>query len=383
MRDFKGTKVLVLNGASRQVLGVLEDLHSLGCHVTTLNHSKLNNGYASRYPDKKLLCAPNGDQYRQILDLVSTGEYDVVLPLADVSMDPCTAHCEELSRYARLPVPPREVFMRAFDKQNTMCICMDNGIPCPLTKRDGEDLDAFIGKVGFPFIIKPRVANGSKGLKIIRDREQLDKLLADPDFHPEQQVIQEFIPQTGTQYNVHCFFDADSTPSTVLVTEKNRWFPVSGGASCMCRTAQNEQVRADSERLLKAAGWVSYCEIEFIIDPRDGIGKVMEINGRASASIKIMHLAGINVARQMLELAFGEKVSTFPAPRDDIRMRCLMTDILWLLKAPDRFTRKPCWFSPVRTHDVIFSLKDPLPAFAFILFSIPRYKREMKKRQRD
>lgn len=385
MRDFKGTRVLLLNGSSRQILGVLRGLRDIGCHITTVNTSKLDNGYASRYPDKKLLVPEERrkDLYGFVLDEVRTGQYDVLIPLADSTMEMVTAHAEELSRYVRLPVPSRKTFMKAYDKQNTMVICMDNGIPCPLTKRDGEDLNAFIEKVGYPFIIKPRAANGSKGLKIIRSREQLDKLLSNAGFHIEEQVVQEFISQTGTQYNTHCFFDGSREPVSLLVTEKNRWFPVSGGASCMCRTAEHPQVRADCERLLRAAGWSSCCEIEMIVDPRDGVAKVMEINGRASASIRIMSLSGINVGLQMLELAYGEPVTRYPDPEPDIRMRCMITDTLWLLKAPDRFKRRPSWFSFKRTHFVIFSLRDPLPAFTFLLSSLPKYRREMKKRTRE
>lgn len=123
-----------------------------------------------------------------------------------------------------------------------------------------------------------------------------------------------------------------------------------------------------------------------IEDPRDGLFKVMEINGRASASIKIMQLAGMNVGQQMAELAFGEEVTAFTCQRQDVRMRRIATDLLWLIKAPDRFTRKPSWFSPVRTHEVVFSLADPKPFFASALSLVThamRYRQEMEARSRN
>ena len=240
----------------------------------------------------------------------------------------------------------------------------------------------FVEKVGFPMIAKPRMACGSMGLKIVKSREQLDQLISSGVVNLDEYVLQEFIPQTGTQYNVHLFMDDDRNLPANLVTEKNRWYPVDGGASCMCRTAENKQVHDDAARLLKHVEWRSYCEVEMIQDPRDGISKVMEINGRASASIKIMYLAGINVAKQMLQMAYSEPIESYGPAKADIRMRCLLTDVLWLLQSPDRFTRKPSWFSPVRTHDVIFSLKDPLPFFSFILESIPKYSKAMAQRRR-
>ncbi|MBQ9387069.1 MAG: ATP-grasp domain-containing protein [Lachnospiraceae bacterium] len=385
MRDFKGTKVLVLDGASRQILGILRGLRDVGCEITTVNGSKLNNGYSSRYPDYKLLIPKEQqeNQFPYILEELKRKKYDVMLPISDPSMNMVTQHYDELSQYVRIPFVKRETFLKAYDKQITMEICMDNNIPCPITKRRDQSIDEFIDAVGFPIVAKPRMACGSMGLKIVKSREQLDALTDSGEVVPNEYVFQEFIPQTGEQYNIHSFADGTGNLPSHLVTEKNRWYPIDGGASCMCRTAVNEQAYNDSKKLLQMVGWRSCCEIEMIKDPRDGISKVMEINGRASASIKIMYLAGINVALQMLQLAYGEPVKTYPPTDKEVRMRCLLTDVLWLLQSPDRFKRKPCWFSPVRTHDVIFSIKDPLPFFTFIIESVPNYKKSMSKRRRD
>ena len=53
--DFKGTRVLVLDGYGRQIATIVQQLHDLGCIITTLNTSKLDIGYTSHYPKKKLL----------------------------------------------------------------------------------------------------------------------------------------------------------------------------------------------------------------------------------------------------------------------------------------------------------------------------------------
>jgi len=384
MRDYSGIRVLVLDGASRQILGVLCGLHDLRCEITTVSGSKLDNGYMSRYPKKRLLAHTNNKEelLAFVLNEVKTKKYDVLLALSDGTMDMVTKAYVELSQYVRIPFPQREIFMKAYNKQETMEICMNNGIPCPITKRENETIEEFIAKVGYPIVAKPRMACGSMGLKIIRDKEQLYKLIEGKVIEIDEYVFQEYIPQTGTQYNVHLFMDDNRNLASNLVTEKNRWYPIDGGASCMCRTTLNQQVHDDAERLLKAVKWRSYCEIEMIEDPRDGISKVMEINGRASASIKIMYLAGINVAKQMLQLAYGEEIEKYDEAKEDIRMRCLLTDVLWFLQSPDRFTRKPSWFSFVRTHDVIFKWKDPIPFFTFIIQSIPNYRKAMQQRKR-
>lgn len=382
-KAYSRLKVFVLDAASRQILPVLKQLHDMGCDITTYCTSKWDNGYVSRYPNHRILSKDIRTYYSKLIDQLQKGKYDILLPLSDSTMDMATQHYEELSRYVRLPIPSREVFMRAYNKQRTMEICMDEGIPCPITMREGENVDQFVDKIGLPLIAKPRMANGSRGLKIIRSREKLHEYLADGTIKLEEYVLQEFIPQTGKQYNIHLFRDDKKALNANLVTEKVRWYPVDGGASCLCRTSWDQTIANNCQKLLDAVNWRSYCEIEMIVDPRDGIAKVMEINGRASASIKIMDLAGINVAEQMIQLALGEPVTQYDRAKDDIRLRCMMTDILWLLQSPDRFQRKPSWFSPVRTRDALFSAADPLPSLAYIIRKIPDYHSEMQKRKRD
>lgn len=383
--DWTKTRVLVLDGASRQILSVIHGLSALGCFISTLNTSKLDNGYVSRHPNEKLIIPHEcytGDYYSYIKKLVSTGKYDVLLPLSDKTMDLITAHIEELRPFVRLPVPDRNVFLKAYNKQQTMEICMDAGIPCPITKRENETIDEAIAKIGFPLIAKPRMANGSRGLKIVKTKEQLFSLIESKEIVLDDYVIQEFIPQTGKQLNIHLFSNDSGEVIDRLVTEKTRWFPVDGGASCLCRTISNEKAEADCVCLLKKINWRSYCEVEMIVDPRDGTAKVMEINGRASASIKIMELAGINVAEQMLQLAYGHDVTVPGKYAEDVRLRCIFTDVLWFFKSKDRFLRKPSWFSCKHTHDVMFSIRDPLPFFAYIVKMIPNYRQEMKLRKR-
>lgn len=385
--EFKDKHILVLDGGSRQILPVLKGLHEIGCHITTINSSKLDNGYTSRYTNDRLLVSREQylEVYDAVLNQVKTDKYDVVLPLSDNSMDIMTRSKKEIEQYALLPIPDREIFLKAYNKQQTMETCMDIGVPCPITKRSTESIDTFIQKVGFPIVAKPRMACGSMGLKIVKSRDQLNDLITDGTIILEDYVLQEFIPQYGKQYNIHLFMDDDDNLATGVVTEKARWYPVDGGASCLCRTVEDVEIRTQCYKLLKEIHWRSYCEIEMIVDPRDNIPKVMEINGRASASIKIMDLVGINVAKMMLQLAFKEPISSYSEIKQDVRMRRLSTDCLWLIQSKERFSRKPCWFSPVRTHEVVFSLKDPVPFFATglkLLSSVAQYKKEMRKRKR-
>ena len=136
MDDLKGIKVLLLEGFGRQIMPMMQALHDLGCHVTTYNKSKLDMGYASRYPDKKILAFwdRNDEEksYKALLDILKADRYDVVIPMTDFSATMLSRHKEEVSKYTAPAVNDWDVFMQAGDKLNTMIACMDNDIPCLL-----------------------------------------------------------------------------------------------------------------------------------------------------------------------------------------------------------------------------------------------------------
>ena len=60
-KPFSGKHVLVLEGYCKQVLPFLRGFKDLGCEVSVLCASKLDCGYASRFPDHKILgtCDPH------------------------------------------------------------------------------------------------------------------------------------------------------------------------------------------------------------------------------------------------------------------------------------------------------------------------------------
>jgi len=83
----------------------------------------------------------------------------------------------------------------------------------------------------------------------------------------------------------------------------------------------------------------------------------------------------------MIEAAFCDGVTRYLDYAQDVRLRCLHTDLLWFIKSKDRLKTQPSWFSFKNTNDQIFSLSDPLPWFTFSLQAMMKYKNEMEKRQ--
>lgn len=385
--DLRGVRVLLLEGFARQNMALMPALKKLGCHLTTYNASKLDVGYASKYPDVKLIRFWDREDadasFRALMEVLREAPYDVVIPMTDFSATLLSRHIDEVRPLAYPAVNPPEAFGRAADKQETMRACEQAGVPCPHTLYDMGSADEILAAgMPFPFIIKPRVGYGSIGFHVIRDEAQLRAVFDDAVRRFGPMVVQDYIPQTGTQYKCEVFLDADGAPKSACVFDKTRWYPVDGGSTCCSTSVRRPDIAADSIRLLQAIGWRGYGDVDLIEDPRDGVCKVMEINPRITASVKVCFAAGVDFARQVVELGMGLPVTAFEDYREGVRLRYMHTDLLWFLQSPNRFHTKPGWFDFRHTTDQIFNPRDPWPWFTYTIQGMRKRKAEMEKRKR-
>ncbi len=385
--DLRGVRVLLLEGFARQNMALMPALKALGCHLTTYNASKLDVGYASKYPDVKLIRFWDREDadasFAALMDVLKEGRYDVVIPMTDFSATLLSDHIDEVRALACPAVNEPEVFKRAADKQETMRACDAAGVPCPHTLYDMASADDILAAgMPFPFIIKPRVGYGSIGFHVIRDEAQLRAVFDDAVARFGPMVVQDYVPQTGTQYKCEVFLDADGQPKSACVFDKTRWYPVDGGSTCCSTSVKRPDIAADSIKLLQSIGWRGYGDVDLIEDPRDGVCRVMEINPRITASVKVCFAAGVDFARQVVELGTGRPVTAFDDYREGVRLRYMHTDLLWFLQSPNRFNTKPSWFDFRRTTDQIFNPRDPWPWFTYTIQGMRKRKAEMEKRKR-
>lgn len=386
MTDNQSKSVLLLEAFSRQVLPIAMGFAKLGWQVITLNSARLDLGNATRYANQKMivdgaLLATEDGLLSTIEALLDREPVDMIVPLSDFSANVLSRYKERLQKKTLVAVNDRSVFDTAYDKLQTMALCMEHGIPCPKTLLAPKTI-ADIEQLGYPLVVKPRSACGSIGFHVLNDRSALlDFMKTQPDpFTP--MLYQQYIPQTGKQFNVHMFLDANRQVKTLITAEKARWFPIDGGASTLCRTIDRPDIAETCKKLLQLMNWVGYCDVDLIQDPRDKIPKVIEINARISANVKLCYTCGVDIARQLSACYQGQDVPAYTTFMMDQRLRCMHTDLLWFIKSPQRFHSTPSWFDFRRTKDQIFSLADPLPFFTFSVQSVTKYRQAMKLRKR-
>ena len=368
---FTGKTVLVLDSDKIQSLPILKAYRRLGCGVDTVGLTRRGVGAVSRYGRRHHVVPVKPSREEEYLArltrILEEGRYDLVVSLDDASARILSKHREALSRYAFIAAEDWEVFETADDKLRTMSVCMENGIPCPKTYSGSGDLGDVLAAVDFyPAALKPRVACSGKGFRRVDSREELEKVYdaAVREYGP--MLVEEYIPQTGTQYKCDVYVGRDGEVKSAFVYEKPRWYPVTGGSSCCNVTVDRPDLIAHCVDLLQKIGWRGYADLDLIEDPRDGSVRIMEINPRICGSIKIAFLAGIDFARQILEDALGQPVTVYSDYKKGVVMRHLLFDALWFLKSPRRFRTKPSWFRFWNFSGQVFSWDDPIPTLAYL-----------------
>ena len=383
--DFAQLRVLVMDSGGKQTLAMVRGLKELGCHVTVLCSTRYDTCYVCNKPDENLLnpnlVERNEETLRYLLSLVEGGSYDVLMPIGELSTNFVTSHENELLPHVRLACAPREVYIRAFNKQTTFDQAMASGIPCPYTRHSSQPIEDFLAKATFPIIVKPRQGLGSIGFHKFETEAEFRTRMAAPDFDVDDYVVQEFV-RFENRIGTNLFVDRQGRICTSYAVDVTRWFPIDAGAGVLIQTVDAHEVLAYAGRLLQDLGWQGFANVAFMIDCQTGEPRLLEINGRIPASVKMAYLCGCNVSRQFLEMIFDQEVTAYPENQSfGMYIRHFDTDLAWFLHSKDRFRAHPSWFSWKNTQEILFSRDDQRPFWSHLMLKVFHYRETMQRKK--
>lgn len=378
----KGNRVLVLDGFCKQCLPFLREFRNFGCEVTVLCSSRLDCGYASRLPHHKILVDVNLRETSEsepiITELVRSGKYDLVYPLFDGTVQLMAHHKEELSRYAIVCANDKDIFDAAFDKENVMRVCMENDIPCPKTIFGIESVDGIKEQnLMFPLIIKPRSLYGARGFHIFNTEKEMVDYVESRQVNLKDYVIQEFIPKGSRVIGGNLFIDKNGDIKSSYLYVCEHLYPEDGGTSTLNGILLRPDIKETCERLARQMNLRGIIGVDLMLDHRDNVGKVIEINVRPVHGITLGFINGVNHVQQVLEDAFGLPVTPMEITRTDTCLRIMQTDMLWWLSSKDRWKRWPGKLGYKHTKEQMFYWDDPLPWLAFLIDGVKDYRKKM------
>ena len=385
--QYKGKHILVLEGYCKQSLPFIRGFKKLGCEVTVLCGTKWACGYWSRYADHKILGVCDlhkpveSEQY--IVELIKTGKYDMVFAPFEFSARILSHNKEELSKYAIIYANEPEVFDKANNKEEVMRVCMENGIPCPQTFFGIEKVEDIDGKVKFPVIIKPHSMYGARGFHIFHDAEEMKRYVTENKVRLKDYVIQEYIPEGSLLMSGNVMIDRKGEIKSSYVYVSEHIYPEDGGTSTLNGIIERGDIKENCNKLVTLMGLRGEIGVDLMLDKRDDVGKIIEINPRPGHAITIGFVTGVNHAQQILEDAFGEEVTPMEVNDTKTAVRIMQTDVLWFLTSKDRFRRQPGKIGYKRVKEQMFYWDDPLPWFIYLFEGMKDYRKKMVEKRKE
>jgi predicted ATP-grasp superfamily ATP-dependent carboligase len=186
------------------------------------------------------------------------------------------------------------------------------------------------------------------------------------------------------QYKADLFLGNDQQLKAGIVYSKLRYYPINGGSSVLNRTVRKPEILDYATRLLRGMNWSGFADFDFILDPRDGLPKLMEINPRIPNCFRITQAAGIDFAGMIARHAMGEKPVRVEGYRTNVYLRYFPLDVLWFLQSSERFRAEPSFFRFFGRdlHDQIIALRDPGPLVGFCLDNVIALFRRKSRAER-
>ena len=380
--------VLVTDASENAALAIIRSLGSKGIPVAAGDHRIPSPGLASKYCTLRLRYPdPHRDKrafLRFVLNLVRRERFDLIIPVTDITASIISAHKKELEEHARVAIPDFGVFVKALDKAMTVKIAQENGIPCPRTffPEDVGDVKEVARIIRYPAVIKPRMKiawSGNRAVMLkVTERNiaygpedlisKYERLVSEyapflvPDNLP---LVQEYVPGVGCGVEL---LMARSDVKAFFMHRRLREYPPTGGASTLRVSIRDERLYDLGVRLLRAMEWEGVAMVEFKLDPRDGVPKLMEVNGRFWGSLPLAIASGVDFPYLLYQLMVEGDVEPPGGYEIGVVRRWLLPgDMLWLLSSLAHGGGIRCirdFVSAFRFPCDIVSADDPSPSLA-------------------
>jgi len=286
-------------------LGVIRALGMMDIPVIVVYYRQDDMGYLSRYVREKIR-SPHPEEHEDdfvnlLIELAKRHGGSVLFPVDDATLSAVSRHKALLDKYYMVACTEWSISEQFIDKKHTYALAESIGVPIPKTiiPESAEDVEKYGQMVEYPCVVKPRLGHRYSeafGKKMVR-ADNLDQMLIayrEAAGIGVEVMLQELITGDdthGVNYNSY-FWDGKALVE--FTAEKVRLAPQGFGVPRVLVSKNIEEVVEPGRKILRAMGFYGYSCTEFKRDSRDGVYKLMEVNGRHNLSTLLSIRCGIN-----------------------------------------------------------------------------------------
>ena len=224
------------------------------------------------------------------------GGRPVVIPTDDRTAIFLAEHARTLLPFLRIPDQAPEIARAVASKLGLARTCEELGVPTPRIALPAEWSEAlsFCSYVGFPVVAKATepwkpVGTGPASTCILRNRSELDSLwdrLQGRESGPPGVLLQEYI-SNGEDWIVHGYCNESSDAVAAYSGVKVRSFPAFAGMTLLARVRHNQPLLDQARTLFKELGYRGIMDMDWCLDRRDGLYKLLDFNPRVGAQFRL------------------------------------------------------------------------------------------------
>ena len=305
--------VLIPEGYNPTCLPIMRSLEKKNINTAIMTSFPVHISRFSRYCRQQFLVPSTSlesEWFQTVEKIVRKIKFDVFFPQSEWSLMPISKNRDRLAPYIKLPIPSYESILTCFDKRSTLELAEENEVPIPKTRlvKNSADLNVAAKKMCYPCVVKPRWsmvwqkdrAFDRRGGFVNSPSELIATYNSIHQYFPYP-LIQEYVP--GFNYSVAAVYNKGRSRAFCCIKVQRAW-PRSGGNSCYRETVPLDPImKMHAERLLEKLNWHGIAEVEFKLDPRDNIPKLMEINPRFWGSLCVAVKAGVDFPYLLYKIA--------------------------------------------------------------------------------
>lgn len=337
----------------------------------------------SKYCKKYFKCPPfNTSEFIDFL--LSLGKKErlegwLLIGSNDHIVENLSLNQDRLQPYYKMLVPNKSKLYDIINKKTLLMVAKNCGTSIPDTCYP-ENLNE-AKRFRYPLLVKGNLglsfykATHKKAIQV-DDYPSLQRVINQlhNTFFFNDVMIQELIPSSSNNRVVSftCFAE-NGNIKTFWMGQKLREHPVRYGTATFAQSVYIDDILNEAAPLVKALDYTGVCEVEFMLDNRDGKYKLIEINPRTWLWVGLAKACGVDYAKMVYRFVNNIPQSYPTNYLVGVKWINRLTDAFYAVKLlfDDKITLKE-YFSSLKGNKTyaIWSRQDPVPGIIFPFLSL-------------
>lgn len=162
------------------------------------------------------------------------------------------------------------------------------------------DQGTVLAEGDFPFIFKPRIGSGSRGIRLVKSNQDVIGIPRDGSY-----LVQEYLP--GMEYSVDVYVAAKGRVIANVIRERLK---VDSGIAVISQTIHNEALSKQAEQIATLLDIRYVANIQFRLNT-SGQPRLLEINPRFPGTMPLTVMSGVDMPAMCIADVLQQPLKTY------------------------------------------------------------------------